>query len=67
MQPNEESACLEPADRLAQQERILENPAGQRHRAQAVPVTHGQATRFDQRGNAVVETSRDDRGGDLGR
>ena len=42
---------------------VLEHAAGQRHRAQAVPVTHGQAARLDQRGDAVVETSRDDRGG----
>ena len=46
---------------------VLEHPAGQRHRAQAVPVAQSQAARLDQRGDAVVEASRDDRRRDPGR
>jgi hypothetical protein len=50
-----------------QQQEVLEHAAGQRHRVQAVPISHRGAARLDQRGDAVVEASRDDRGGNAGR
>jgi hypothetical protein len=62
-----EAACLEPADRRAQQQRVLEHPAGQRHRAEPVPIAQEQAARLDHRGHAVMEVGRDDWGGNPGR
>ena len=50
---------LQPGDGGLQQEQVLEHPAGQRDRAQAVALAQQQAAVGDQAGDAVVEARRD--------
>ncbi len=67
MDQDPEPGPLQPGHGRAQQQHVLEHAAGQRDRAQSVPFPRQQAARLDQRGHAVVETSRDDRAGGPGR
>ena len=50
------------ADRLRQQQQVLEHPAGQGHAVQPAPIADGHTGLLDQPGHPVVETGRDDRG-----
>ena len=51
---------LQPGDGGLQQEQVLEHPAGQRDRAQAVALAQQQAAVGDQAGHTVVEARGDD-------
>ena len=51
--------CLQASDRAPQEQEVLEDPAGQGHRVEAVLLAQEHAAVLDQRGDAVVEAGGD--------
>jgi hypothetical protein len=67
VQQHAEAARLQAGNRRVQQQRVLEDAAGQGDRAQAGLIAQPEAARFDQGRDAVVEAGGDERGGDATR
>jgi hypothetical protein len=67
VQEDAEAAGFQAGNGGVEQERVLEDAAGQGDRAQAMLVAQEQAARLDQGGDAVVEAGGDEGGGNATR